>query len=385
MTAHALLSASGSKVWLTCTRGPRLCENLPDEKSSFAAEGNYAHVLFEQGILTHLNLPCEPAPPELLHYHTAELSEAVAGAVLRMTKRIDDIRSRHPDLIVLVERKLDYSPWAPEGFGTCDLMLIYGDTMETWDYKHGAGVWVEAEGNSQMRLYGLGALNEFGHLYDIKHVIMGILQPRMGNWGTDQLEADELLNWAENYVKPRAALAWAGEGEFVPGEHCSSGFCRARFTCAARAKANLQIAQQEFSLVEPELLTDEQIAEVLSKADQAIKWLSDVQTFALERATKHGKTFPGFKLVEGKSNRKYIDHDKVAEALTAAGIPEAVIYERSLLTITAMEKALGKKKFAELLDGLVVKPEGKPTLVAVSDKREAINSASADFSHVPTP
>ena len=380
MSAHALLSASGSKVWLTCTKGPRLCENMPDERSGFADEGTYAHALFEQAILTHLGTPCEPAPPDLLHYHTAELSEAVASAVLRMTERIDSIRTEHPDLIVLVEQKLDYSPWAPEGFGTSDLTLIYGNTLEVWDYKHGKGVYVEAEGNTQMRLYGLGALNEFGHLYDIQHVVMGVLQPRMSNWGTDQLEADELLNWAEQYVKPRAALAWAGEGEFVPGEHCSSGFCRARFTCSARAEANLAIAKAEFALVKPELLTDEQIAKVLSKADQAIKWLKDVQDYALEQATKHGKVPTGFKLVEGKSNRKYIDHDKVAEALTAAGVPEAVIYERSLLGISAMEKVLGKKKFAELLDGLVVKPEGKPTLVPDSDKREAINSAAADFS-----
>jgi hypothetical protein len=380
VTAHALLSASGSKVWLTCTKAPRFCESIPDQRTGYADEGTYAHTLFEQGILTHLNLPCEPAPPDLLHYHTAELSEAVADAVLRMTSRIDALRADHPDLIVLVEQKLDYSPWAPEGFGTSDLTLIYGDTLEVWDYKHGKGVYVEAVGNTQMRLYGLGALNEFGHLYDIKHIVMGVLQPRMGNWGTDELEADELLNWAENFVKPRAALAWAGEGAFVPGEHCSSGFCRARYTCAARAEANLQIARQEFSLVKPEMLTEEQIAEVLSKADQAIKWLKDVQDYALERATKHGKLPIGFKLVEGKSNRKYIDHDKVAETLTAAGVPEAVIYERTLLGITAMEKALGKKKFAELLDGLVVKPEGKPTLVADSDKREAINSAAADFS-----
>jgi hypothetical protein len=211
---------------------------------------------------------------------------------------------------------------------------------------------------------------------------MTVLQPRLDNWADSELLVEDLLEWADKYVKPRAQLAWDGKGDLVPGSHCTDGFCRARYQCPARAEAALAVAKQEFALKAPELLTLSQLVDVLSKADMAIKWLQDVQTYALKQA-EGGHDIAGYKLVEGRSNRKYSDADAVAERLIQSGVDEAVIYERSLLGITAMEKAIGKKKFAELLGDLVTKPAGKPTLVPVDDGRPAISSvasAAADFS-----
>ena len=259
---------------------------------------------------------------------------------------------------------------------------MFHSAGSTFTGKGGKGVEVSAVGNTQLRLYLSGALNTYGHLYDPKYVIGAILQPRLNNYSIEQISVEDLREWEKTVVVPAAMLAWEGKGEYVAGEHCSSGFCKARFTCAARAKANMEIAKQDFAFMDPALLSVDEIAKVLAKADEAQKWLSDVQTYALAQAEK-GQAYAGFKLVEGRSNRKYKDQDAVAQALTAAGFPEAVIYERSLLGITAMEKTIGKKKFAELLTTLVEKPTGKPVLVAVSDKREAINSmttAIADFS-----
>jgi hypothetical protein len=238
-------------------------------------------------------------------------------------------------------------------------------------------------------LYGLGAINELSHLYDIFRVRMTVLQPRLHNFGSEELHADVLLDWAANEVAPRATQAWLGKGEFVAGEHCTSCFCKARYTCPARAAQAIAIAQQEFGAIEdaqpplPESLSMDRIAELLPKADMVIDWFNDLKAFALKQATEHNTIVPGYKMVEGRSNRKYSDQDAVAAKLVASGVPEEVIYERSLLGITAMEKAVGKKVFAEVLDGLIVKPEGKPTLVPVSDKRPALASAASaveDFS-----
>ncbi len=384
--AHAKLSASGSKKWLTCTPSAHLEDQFPDEGSEYASEGTFAHEVFEAELVGRIN-PSDEAGDHLMALLGRpecgpDLHDYVLSAVEVAWERIKEASKRCKDPVVLIEQRLDFSPWVPEGFGTGDLVIITDDLVEVLDYKHGKGVFVEAQDNSQMRLYGLGAYNELAHLYDIKRVRMTVLQPRLDNFGSEELSIEELLKWADEVVVPAAKLAWTGEGVFVPGDHCASGFCRARFQCAARAEANLALAKQDFALADPSLLTDEQIAQVLAKGDQVAKWISDVQGFALEQAEKHGKAWPGFKLVEGRSNRKYGDQAAVAQRLIDNGVPEAAIYERSLLGITAMEKAIGKKKFAELLDDLVVKPAGKPTLVPESDKRPALSSvasAAADF------
>lgn len=387
MAAHAKLSASGSKKWITCTPSAHLESQFTDEGSSYAAEGTFMHSLFEHRVGAYLGRwPLDEQKFALDPFWNQELSDSVQDAVAKAIERIDYARSVCADPVILLEQRLDYSVWVPGGFGTGDMVIITDDCIEVLDLKGGSGVPVSAYQNSQFRLYQLGAYHTFGSLYDAKMLRGTVLQPRLHNYSSEELSVEELLAWAKEVVVPAAKLAWAGEGEFVPGEHCSSGFCKARFTCAARAKANMEIAKAEFAFMDPALLSNDEIAKVLAKADQAIKWLNDVQSYALAQAER-GQAYTGFKLVEGRSVRKYVNQDAVAEALTGAGFPEAVIFERSLLGITAMEKAIGKKKFAELLTTLVEKPTGKPVLVAVADKREAINSTAAavgDFSTTGT-
>lgn len=383
LKAHAKLSASGSDRWMTCTPSARLEEPFPDQQTDFSEEGTYAHAVGEQELAKFLNRPpvIDPSITEemVIKYDTQELRDYVQVYVDYSISKILEARSRNTDALILLEERLDFSKWVPEGFGTGDLVTVTDDLIDVVDLKFGKGVPVFADDNSQLRLYGLGALNKFGHLYDIKRVRMTICQPRLDSISSEELTVEELLAWAEAEVEPKAKLAWAGEGNFVAGDHCR--FCKARFQCAARAAENLDMAKYDFKA--PELLTPEQVGEILGKADALQKWAADVQGWALEQAERHGTEFPGWKLVEGRSNRKYIDIDAVADTLLAAGLDSAIIYERSLLGITAMEKAIGKVKFAELLNDLVVKPSGKPTLVQANDKRPAISSAASaavDFS-----
>lgn len=389
MTAHAKLSASGSEKWMTCTPSANLEAQFPDEGSEFAREGTFAHAVFEQEMLKYLGRPVDPLPKELMHFDSPELRDYVDESVNYAIRRIEEIKLDCKDPIIMVERRLDFSRWVPEGFGTGDLVIVADGIVEVMDLKYGKGIFVEPKHNSQLRLYGLGAFNELCHLYDIFHVRMTVLQPRLHNFGSEELHINDLLDWATDEVKPRAELAWEGRGEFVAGDHCTSCFCKARYTCPARAEQAIAVAQQEFGPIEdakpplPASLSMDRIAELLPKADMVIDWFNDLKSYALEQATKHNNTVPGFKLVEGRSNRKYSSPDAVAAKLIESGIPEATIYERSLLGITAMQQAIGKKQFAELLDGLIVKPEGKPTLVPESDKRPALTSAASaveDFS-----
>ena len=374
---------------MTCTPSANLEAQFPDEGSEFAREGTFAHAVFEQEMLTYLGRPVDPLPEELMHFDSPELRDYVQESVDYAIRRIEEIKLDCKDPVIMVERKLDFSTWVPEGFGTGDLVIVADGIVEVMDLKYGKGIFVDPIKNSQLRLYGLGAYNELCHLYDIFRVRMTVLQPRLHNFGSEEVYIDELLDWATQDVMPLAALAWEGKGEFVAGDHCTSCFCKARYTCPARAAQAIAVAQAEFGAIEdaqpplPASLTMDRIAELLPKADMVIDWFNDLKSYALEQATKHGNTVPGFKLVEGRSNRKYSDQDAVAAKLIDAGIPEATIYDRSLLGITAMEKAIGKKQFAELLDGLIVKPEGKATLVPESDKRPALASAASaaeDFS-----
>lgn len=382
MTAHAKLSASGSKKWLTCTPSASLEATIEDKGSSFAAEGTLGHALFEQALCKYLGRDAPPIEPDLMAAHySEELHRSVNAGVDVAISRIAAAREQCGDPVIMLETRVDFSNWVPEGFGTADLIIVTDVYCEVLDLKMGAGVPVYANGNSQFRLYALGAWAELQHLYGIYEVRCGVIQPRLDNYSAEVLTVDELLEWGRTYVVPRAKLAWAGEGEFVSGDHCTSGFCKARAVCKARADANLAVIQQDFAegLPTPQVLTDQQICSVLAKADSAIKWLTDVQAFATEQA-KQGRVFDGFKLVEGRSVRRYSDPDAIAERLIDAGIPEAVIYERSLLGLTAMERTVGKNRFAQLAGDLIVKPAGNPVLVPVSDKRLALQpSAAADF------
>lgn len=373
MGAHALLSASGSHRWLQCTPSARLEETFDEQTSVFAEEGTAAHALSEHKLSLYLgqesSRPVSPFDGDELDYHT----DVYVDFALEL---ITEARRNCRDPIILLEQRLDYSCYVTEGFGTGDLIIVADGTLDIVDLKYGKGVPVSAEDNPQMKLYALGALSLFDALYDIQNVRMTICQPRLESISTYELPTDELTRWAEEKLRPKAQLAINGEGEFLPGDHCR--FCRARQTCRARAQEHMALARHDFKL--PALLTEEEISEVLSIAERLSTWASDVYAYATDLSIREGKKWQGYKLVEGRSNRKYTNENAVVEAVTAAGFSD--IYRQSLIGITDMEKLLGKKRFKELLTDLVEKPEGKPTLVPVSDKRQPItlnNTAEADF------
>lgn len=386
MSAHAILSASGSYRWLRCTPSAKLERQFPEETSQYAAEGSFAHTMAELRLNKYLDriktrsFNSKMKALEENEFYSKEMVDYIEGYVAVVVERISEAQARSKDAVILLEQKLDFNQWVPKGFGTGDVVIIADGIMEIIDLKYGKGVPVSAEDNSQMRLYALGALALYEMLYDIQTVRMTIIQPRLDSISSDDMPVDELTKWAEEYLKPRAEMAIKGEGEFVAGEHCK--FCKARFNCRARAEANLELAKHDFC--DPFLLTNDEIADILGKAEELASWVKDITDYALDQAVNHNVKFPGWKLVEGRSNRKYSDECIVAEVLVKADYPEEKIYKPSeLLGITAMEKELGKKRFNELLAGLLIKPPGKPTLAPESDKRPEISSADsakADFS-----
>jgi len=381
---HAVLSASGAHRWLACTPSARLEEGFEETTSAYAEEGTLAHTLAELKLKLYLKqIPAKAFAKQLQElekseHYSASMVDYIESYASIVLEKVNEARARSKDAVVLLEQKLDFSDWVPGGFGTGDVVIISDGVLEIIDLKYGKGVPVSAEDNAQMRLYALGALATFDSLYDIKTVRMTIVQPRLDSVSSDEITAEMLYWWADTELIKRAQLAWEGKGEFQAGEHCR--FCRARFNCRARAEANLELAKMEFK--KPELLSDEEIGEVLKQADELKAWVSDVFDYALVQARDHGKKFLGWKLVEGRSVRKYADEDQVAKTLTQAGYKESEIYQKKLWGITAMEKLLGKTKFTEILKGLVVRPAGKPTLAKESDKRPEISStasAVADF------
>lgn len=378
--SHALLSASGSKRWMSCPPSAILEQNFPDQTSSFAEEGTFAHSLAELMLRHYLKEITTRTYNSRLKkmqdnkYFSPDMIDYLDIYVALVAERLGDAKTRCNDPVALLEQKLDFSDWVPEGFGTGDAVIIADGVLEIIDLKYGKGVPVSAENNSQMMLYGLGALNTYEILYDIDLVRMTICQPRLDNISTFEMTKVNLLKWAEEELAPLAKKAFAGEGEFYAGEHCQ--FCKARYTCRARAEANLELAKMEFA--GPELLTDQEVGEVLAKVEELKKWAADVQDYALDQAVNHSKNWPGWKLVEGRSNRKYTDDNSVQKALVKAGYEkEKILKKPELLGITAMEKAIGKKMFNELLSDLVVKPAGKPVLAPESDKRSALNSVQS--------
>lgn len=385
--SHALLSASGSARWMACTPSARLEEQFPNTTSEYAEEGSFAHALADLKLSRAIANTIKPsaykkrlAEMQKDPMYSPAMEEYIDQYVAQVSEIFMAAKKECKDTLVLLEQRLDFSEWVPGGFGTGDVVIISDGTLEVIDLKYGKGVPVSAEKNSQTRLYGLGAIATYMMLYDFLTVRMTIIQPRLDNISTEELRVDELMTWAQNKLKPKAQLAFAGEGEFCAGDHCK--FCRAKATCRARAEANLELAKYDFQ--DAFLLSKEEIAAVLARADQLKTWATDIETYALEQTRDHGEKFPGWKLVEGRSNRKYADEKQVAETLTDAGYAENKIYKpKELLGITAMEKEIGKKKFGELLSDLVVKPAGKPTLVPENDKRPEINSLQSaidDFS-----
>lgn len=367
---HALLSASSSHRWLNCPPSARLCENYDDKGSDFAAEGTDAHTLCEYKLKKALGIPAKN-PTDNLSWYSAEMEDCANGYAAFVTELVEDAKKSCPDPVVLIEQRLDYSKYVAEGFGTGDCVIIADGTLHIVDYKHGCGVLVEADENPQMKLYALGALELFDCIYDISTVSMTIYQPRRSNVSTFTVPKEELYNWADNVLIPVAELAFEGGGEYRCGEWCQ--FCKAKADCRKRAEANLELAKYEFR--QPPLLTDEEVEEILGKLDGLTSWANDIRDYAL-RAAISGKKWTGFKLVEGRSNRRYTDENAVIAAVQNAGFDP---YEHKILGVTAMTSLLGRKQFNEILGGYVTKPQGKPTLAPESDKRPEMTTIIDDF------
>ena len=372
MSKHALLTASGSKRWLSCPPSAWLEASFEEKETLAAAEGTAAHSLAEYKLKRKLHYYCKRPVSEYedaaMEQHTDDYAAYVMGIIA-------DMEQAGMNPMVFIEERLDLSPWVPEAFGTADCIVVGDDILHILDLKYGAGVPVEAEGNSQLMLYALGALHKFGFLYDVKTVAMTIYQPRRENISTATVDVELLTEWAENFVKPKAQMAFAGEGEFLPGDWCM--FCKAADRCRARAEANLQVAREEFGL--PPMLTDEEVETLLPRLPEMVKWAQELLSYATEAAVNHGKQWDGFKVVEGRSIRKYADEEAVAEAAQGAGYKD--IFKKTLINLTEMERLMGKKKFQELLGAYIIKPPGKPTLVPVSDRRPAItiNNVKEEF------
>lgn len=387
--AHAVLSASAAGRWLNCTPSARLEEKIGrDEPSSYAQEGTLAHELAELYMLHDVLGKCDDQTfsdrfDSIMNnpLFSEEMLDVVPTYVDYCDEQYKAALAEDSEAIIEIEQKLDLTAYVRESFGTADCTIIGGTLLEVVDYKHGKGVPVYAEWNKQLMLYGLGALRKYDILFGIEEVRLTIVQPRINNISSWQISVDELMQWATEELIPKAELAWEGKGELVAGDWCK--FCVAKNRCRALYEKSVEIAKYEFQ--DPELLTDEEIADILARIPQFEEWANSIKEYANDRAINYGKVWPGFKLVEGVSRRKWLDEDAVAEAIFSR-IPEATedqVYDMKLRTITQLEKTFGKKVVAEQLSDVIVKPQGKPTLVPLSDKRPALGLEEAinDFNN----
>ena len=368
MADHAVLSASGSHRWLNCTPSARLELEFENTGSEAAREGTAAHALCEHKLKRALHMRSRRPVSD---YDSDEMEECTDAYVDFVMEQYEAAKQVCKDPVVLIEQRLDFSCYVPDGFGTGDCLIISDDRLHIIDFKYGMGVLVEAENNPQMKLYALGALALYDALYDIREVSMTIFQSRRESVSTWTIPVEDLKAWAENELKPRAKMAYDGEGEYLPGEWCT--FCRAAVRCRARAEEKLKLAQTEFRM--PPLLTDAEIEDILAVLPDLTKWANEITTYALDAALNHGKEWNGFKVVEGRSVRKYRDEAAVAEAAKEAGYKD--IYRQSLIPLTEMQRLMGKDRFEAILGGLITKAPGKPTLVPKSDRRPAMNVSNA--------
>lgn len=377
---HAVLSASSSHRWLTCTPSVRLEEQFEDTTSEYAREGTLAHEIAELKLRKHF---IEPMSKQKFSRRLNKMKKndlfqkemmKHTDTYLDFLKGIEIGMPSKP--YVAVEKRVDYSAYAPEGFGTADCIIIGGQTLYVCDLKYGKGVPVSTVDNPQMKLYALGAYLEYSLLYPIKTIHMTIIQPRLDNISEWTITLDELLSWGEK-IKPIAREAYDGTGEFVPGEHCK--FCRAKAKCRARAEMYSPLA--DFTSMKPPLLSDEEVGQMLEKGQHIDAWVKALKAYALEESLK-GKEIPGWKAVAGRGSRDYVDQDKAFDHLQKNGIDDAVLYDRVPLTVAKLEKQLGKKEYRSLLEepGHVEKRPGKPTLARFDDRRKAITpDAEEDF------
>lgn len=367
---HALLSASSAHRWISCPPSALLSKKFEDASSSFAQEGTDAHTLAQYKLEKLLGLDTKD-PTESLSFYDEEMNSHAEYYAAFVIEQLEKARETCADPQILIEQKLDFSKYVPEGYGHVDCLIISDGTLTVIDYKYGLGIKVSAERNPQMFCYALGGLALFDGIYDIDNIHLIIYQPRRENISEYSISKSELIKWAEEVLAPTAQLAIKGEGEYKAGEHCQ--FCKAKATCRKRAEYNLELAKYDFEV--PATLDNDEIAAILTKADELVSWANDIKEYTLMEAL-HGTKFNGFKVVAGRSNRKYTDEAAVADVVIAAGKDP---YEKKLLGITAMTALLGKKTFEDILGGLTFKPPGKPVLVTADDKRPEYNSAFEDF------
>lgn len=373
-TQHALLSASGAHRWLHCTGSPLLEKDFPDSTSVYAQEGTLAHELCELKLKKYTTTMPKGTYTKarnriMKHELWQNEMEMTSDAYLEYV--IDTILSYKTAPVVLIEKRVDFSQYVPEGFGTADCLILAGDTLHVVDYKHGKGVVVDADHNPQMMLYALGAMSELSLLYRFKFIHMTIVQPRVNNISEFTMTADELIEWGEKVVKPKAEAAMSGNGEFEAGDWCR--FCRAKQQCKTRYEMNDSLYLELSERHDPRLITLEELGEYLKRGKDMAAWLEDMKEYALSESLA-GADVPGWKAVEGRGSRAFTDTDEAVDTLIKNGIDESVLYERRVLTLAQMEKAVGKKAFGELVGDLVVKNPGKPTLVEESDKRPRITN-----------
>lgn len=375
---HALLSASSSERWLHCPASVQLTKDMPDTTSEYAEEGRLAHAIAELKVRKKF---IEPMGSRTFNTRMNKLKRAehyqdeMQGYTDAYLDYISEIAMSFPSApYITVEKQVDYSNYAPEGFGTCDCIILGEDTLHIIDFKYGKGVPVSAEGNAQMRLYALGALNAYSALYGINTVKMTIVQPRLDRISTDEVPMHELLDWGINVVKPKAVEAYEGTGGYCAGDWCR--WCKAKAICQTRAGDCLS-AVEDHGYTPINLLSPEDMADVLSRAGRIKKWLADVQDYALKE-TLAGRTIPGWKVTEGRSVRAFTDSDAAFDLLKQNGYSPDLLYERKPLTLTGVESLLGKKQFQDILGPFVVKAPGKPTLVPETDQRPPYQKSTAE-------
>ena len=383
--AHALLSASGAGRWLNCTPSAKLEDKYGEKKSSvYAEEGTLAHELSElylrKDVLETINEQDFDARLEEIMANSLfneEMLEVVPIYTDYCSAQLAEAKTVNPLAVMEIEQKLNLTEYVPESFGTADCVIINDDLMEVIDLKYGKGVPVYAEWNKQLMLYALGALHKYDAMYDITEVRMTIVQPRINNISSWQISVEELKKWAEEELKPKAQLAFEGKGELNAGDWCR--FCAVRNQCRKLYEQQLEIAQHEFA--EPALLTDDEIADIVRRTPKLIEWANSITEYAQVKALNENKQWPGLKLVEGISRRKWLDEDKAINAIFARlpELSEDEILNTKLKPITSIEKLVGKARFADILADMVVKPQGKPTLVPLEDKRPAMGYGQAQI------
>lgn len=394
---HALLSASSSKQWLNCPPSARLQENFPNESSVYAEEGTWAHELCEYKVKKYLHRRMKRPQSDYLTEEIENLTDVYADFIITT---IEKMKAEQGSVLALVEEKLDYSHIAPSGFGTGDMVMLTPGVLHIADFKTGSGVYVDADHNSQMMLYALGALHAYDYLFDIQSVSMTIIQPRLENISTFTCTKQELLDWAE-HIKPIAKLAYEGKGEQKPGEWCK--FCRAKHACRARAQEALALVKTEFLDLDngalsdeteytdatapyspdreapvfksPALISQQEIEAILPTLNRISEWITAVLAYVSGEAINHGVAWDGYKVVEGRSKRQFTDIKAVVNAATEAGFTD--VYKQEIISLTEFEKMMGKKRFAEILGAFVVKPPGKLTLVPNTDPRPAVDLSSS--------